>query len=134
MPNYVEALKKALDGAQIELQDAVKASIEASARAEKARTEHSRLEAAVAALEGRAEPAAPAKRADTELSAEEFDAERKRRQRKKDKKAQENNPLAHLRCAGCGSTGSMIENILQAPSGAPVRMLMCTSCNNQQLC
>jgi hypothetical protein len=65
------------------------------------------------------------------MSQEEFDAARKRRQREREKEIQANNPLAHIRCAGCGTVGSTVEQMLQAPSGVPVRMMVCTQCNNQ---
>jgi formate dehydrogenase maturation protein FdhE len=38
-----------------------------------------------------------------------------------------------LKCAGCGSRGTLQEQVIQAPSGAYVRMLVCGSCRNQSL-
>lgn len=54
-------LDSALDTAQTELESAELASVEASARAEKARDEVSRLKAAVAALNGESAPPEPPK-------------------------------------------------------------------------
>ena len=141
------ALQKALDACQIELECAVKASLEASARAEKARDEHLRLKAAVAALSGepRAEPSAPVREnaendtqgtqngaKDTQkLSPEEFDAQRLKKQRRKEKKRLENDPLAHIKCAGCGVAGSTVEQYIRTPAGGTMKVLACTKCNNQ---
>ncbi len=150
--NTLETVEGALDTAQTELAGAEIALLEATARAGDARKEASRLEAAVAALRGESPPATPSnvplhgadsdskpdnggstpsRAANQELTAEEFDKDRKRRQRKREKEIQENNPLAHVKCAGCGELGSMVDTIQQAPSGATVRMMVCSCCNNQ---
>lgn len=150
----LEALTEARDCAQIELASAEIVLLEASAAAGTLREEASRLEAAVAALCGEL-PVEPPSAALTKplselppndptyqerldaanLSPEEFDAERKRKQRIAKKKQREeelaNNPLANVRCPGCGCTGTMQESLIQAPSGATVRMMVCYKCNNQ---
>lgn len=152
------ALDKALHEAQNELAGAEIALLEATARAEDARGEASRLEAAVLALKGQTpavsaevaalsgEPPAAAvndrvatpaevtesQRPDIQdLSPEEFDKQRKRKQRAREKEIQDNNPLAHISCTGCGAVGKMVDSVITAPSGAIVRMMVCSSCNNQ---
>ncbi len=144
----LDVLRRALDEAQVELGEAEIALCEATARAQAARDEQSKLQAAVAALSGEPPPAAaievatpesgeneaentPNRDAMHELTPEEFDAERKRRQRLKQKEAEANNPYAHVKCSGCGAKGTMQDTILTAPSGAPVRMMTCGSCGNQ---
>ena len=154
-------LTEARDRAQIELASAEIVLLEASAAAGTLREEVSRLEAAVLALKGQTpalaevaalsgvEPPAPLqdtqigaestqsgdRAAAAELSPEEFDVERKRKQRVARKRQKEeelaNNPLAHVKCSGCGRTGTMQDVLKQAPSGATVRMLVCYKCNNQ---
>ena len=137
-------LTKASETAQSELAQAEIALIEATARQQDAYKEASKLQAAVAALKGEPPSAAltpstegaiegkSSQRSETaQLSAEEFDKERKRRQRKRQKELDAENPLAHVKCSGCGVLGSLVETYLQAPSGAPVRMLVCSKCNNQ---
>ena len=146
------ALDKSLHEAQNELTGAEIALLEATARAKEAREASLRLKAAVAALSGESPPATalnvplhgadldskpnnggstPSRAAIQELTSEQFDAERKRRQRKREKEVQDNNPLAHLKCAGCGTLGTLVDTVTQAPSGAPVRMMVCSKCNNQ---
>jgi hypothetical protein len=147
----LDVLREALEEAQTELGTAEIALCEANARAEQARVEHARLEAAVAALSGEPPPAAASAPAEApievteaentpsgednapihEMSPEEFDAHRKKRQRQKEREAQANNPYAHVKCSGCGQLGTMADTILTAPSGAPVRMMTCGSCGNQ---
>ena len=150
-------LTEARDKVQTELAGAEIVLLEATANAGALREEARRLEAAVAVLSGEPPAAAPIsvvaqeveQLSDTqqvdgsppsrttmqELSPEEFDAERKRTQRQRDKerKAEElaNNPLAHIKCSGCGRTGTMQDTVMQAPSGATVRMMVCYKCNNQ---
>ena len=118
----LSALTEERDRAQNELASAEIALIEATAAAEVLREAVRRLDAAVAALSG-AEPAAPP---DTG-SKEEF--ERKVQERQKAEIAA--NPLANLRCNGCGQSGHIRETYLTAPSGASVHMLICGACNNQ---
>ena len=147
----LEALTEARNRAQTELASAEIVLLEASAAAGTLREEVSRLEAAVAALKGklRVEPLATVDKvpeftetvnsatrlAASEMSPEEFNAERRRKQRVAKKKQREeeleNNPLANVRCSGCGCTGTMQESLIQAPSGATVRMMVCYKCNNQ---
>lgn len=148
----LEALKSAAHEAQNELAAAELALIQATARAEQARTEADRYAAAVAALSGEPPPAAasvpaeaptsyesaphaPAANAERaaarEMTQKEFDAERKRRQRQKQKEAMANNPYAHIKCSGCGQLGTMQDSIVTAPSGAPLRMMVCSGCGNQ---
>lgn len=135
------ALDKSLHEAQNELAGAEIALLEATARAEEAREASLRLKAAVAALAGESPPATPPtgeespevveERGIQDLSPEEFDAQRKKKQRAREKELKDNNPLAHIKCAGCGVVGSMVDTITQAPSGATIRMMVCSSCNNQ---
>ena len=149
------ALDKSLHEAQNELAGAEIALLEATARAKEAREASLRLKAAVLALKGET-PAVPAEvaalsgesppateptatkrlpreeeRGLQDLSPEEFDAQRKKKQRRREKEVQDNNPLAHLKCAGCGTVGTLVDTVTQAPSGAPVRMMVCSKCNNQ---
>ena len=135
------ALDKSLHEAQNELAGAEIALLEATARAEEARDASLRLKAAVAALAGESPPATPPtgehspevveERGIQDLSPEEFDAQRKKKQRAREKELKDNNPLAHIKCAGCGVVGDMVDTITQAPSGAPIRMMVCSKCNNQ---
>ena len=135
------ALDKSLHEAQNELAGAEIALLEATARAKEAREASLRLKAAVAALSGESPPATEPtatkrlpreeERGLQDLSPEEFDAQRKKNQRRREKEVQDNNPLAHLKCAGCGTLGTLVDTVTQAPSGAPVRMMVCSKCNNQ---
>jgi len=133
----LETLTEALEAAQAELGTAEIALCEATARAQEARANASKLEAAVAALSGEPPAAATVEATETkrpdiqDLSPEEFDAQRKKRQRQKQKEAMANNPYAHVKCSGCGQLGTLHESIITAPSGAPVRMMACGSCGNQ---
>ncbi len=151
--NASDYLEIARNAAQAETIAAELALIEATARAEAAREASARLEAAVAALNGES-PTATAievptssevlkfdnqsavtaeRQAAADMTPEEFDAERKKRQRAKQKELDAQNPYAQLKCSGCGVTGKMTENIIQAPSGVPVRMLVCNGCGNQNI-
>jgi hypothetical protein len=144
----MEALDLALDAAQDELTQAELSLCEAKARAESARDSAGKLEAAVAALKGEAPSALntpqaitseqtpqtqvdPGRASQADLSPEEFDKQRRQRQNAREREEQANNPLAHVKCSGCGTLGSMQEQMVQTPSGMPLRMLVCTKCNNQ---
>lgn len=92
----------------------------------------SRLRSALAALEGRPQP-------DMRVSSE---GERAAHTREgavaesasatRSKPAPEpDNPLAHLKCKGCGAQGTLRQQILQSSSGMPVNMLTCVDCGNQ---
>ena len=145
----MQALDNALDAAQVETIAAELALIEATARAEAAREASARLEAAVAALNGESAtptvklpdipklstetPISAERQATADMTPEEFDKERQRRQRAKQKELDAQNPYAQLKCSGCGEIGKLIENIIQAPSGVPVRMLVCNGCGNQNI-
>ncbi len=151
MTSLLDVAVSTLDAAQIELAEAEIAAIEATARAADARESVARLVAAVAALNGEtpAEPSAPcaekpalgdekavneseSKHPDTAgLSSEEFDAERKRKQRIRQKELDAQNPLAQYACAGCGAVGTSTEQLLTTPSGAQVRIIGCSECGNQ---
>ncbi len=152
----LEALTEARNRAQTELASAEIVLLEASAAAGTLREEVDRLKAAVAALSGEA-PAEPPvllydltapekglmsseefdRRSTAELSPEEFDKQRIARQKaaKKARLAEEeaNNPLFHLKCSGCGRSGKIFETMMQAPSGATIRMMVCAGCNNQMM-
>lgn len=60
-------------------------------------------------------------------------SENKPRTTKKDKELPKDNPLAHIRCAGCGERGTMALADKQPPDGAGVRLLVCTHCGNQAI-
>ena len=137
----IEQMQEASESAQTELALADIALMEATARQQAAYEAASRLEAAVAALSGEKPRAVepPAQQAPKgaihDLSSEEFDAERLRKQKEREKarrkEEEENNPYFHVKCSGCGRTGTMQDTIQQAPSGATVRMMVCYKCNNQ---
>lgn len=119
-----EAVRQSLETAREEQAAAQISFLEARARISRADQEVARLEAAYAALTGKAPVAAEADKAQ--------EAPSKPKNPRKTRN-NENNPLAHLKCAGCGKSGSMSEQIIQAPSGAYVRMLICGECRNQSL-
>ena len=127
------ALRQALDTAQNELADAELQLLEARGRAEQARVTASRLAAAVAALEGKpaAEPPVEQKRDSSEAERRAHNSEGG--VSKSSRATKQENPLAHVRCAGCGCTGTMSEQYVQAPSGTTVRMLVCNDCGNQSI-
>lgn len=151
-PDPVAAvLADSLNAAQSELASAEIGLMEATARAERAREAAERLVSAVAALSGERPPAVHAVSGDAvpleteavivteaqpgtpiqEMTAEEFNAQRLRRQREREKEALANNPLAHLKCSGCGRHGTLQDSMITAPSGAIVRMMVCSGCGNQ---
>ena len=144
----LDQLTEARDKAQNELAQAEIALMQSTAAAEVLREEVRRLSAAVAALSGEKAPADPSGRTDDdvipeeapqgdihEMTPEEFDAERKRKQRQRQKELDAenlaNNPYALVPCGGCGTKGSLRDSFITAPSGAQVRMLVCSKCNNQ---
>jgi len=155
----MEALDLALDAAQTELAAAEIGLAEATARAATARDGQARLKAAVAALSGEPPAAAmgtieiggdgvartlpvdtsivpetatqPGRQAAAEMSPEEFDALRKKKQRAKEKELIAQNPYGTVKCTGCGVAGKLQETLIQAPSGVPVKMLICGGCGNQ---
>ena len=153
----LESVQQSLDVAQTELKEAEIGLIEAKHRTDKAREGADRLRAAVAALRGevasqpsRLKPdnsniavlidqnvhetlASPERQAQADLTPEEFDKERKRRQRVKQKALDADNPFAQVKCSGCGVIGKMSQQTIQAPSGAPVRMMICGGCGNQSI-
>jgi outer membrane murein-binding lipoprotein Lpp len=127
----LKELTEARDTAQNALAEAEIALIEANASADVLRVDAQRLNAAVAALNGDfasqntpIDPVLPA------LSSEEFDTARKKRQAAKEKEEQANNPLAHIKCTGCGVRGNLQEQIMTGGAGNPIRMMVC-SCGNQ---
>lgn len=139
-------LTQARDKAQAELAEAEIALMEATAAADALREEERKLSAAVAALSGEPPPAAleaatpPATPAESapagdihEMSPEEFEAQRKRKQRQREKELQAQSPYAEVPCGGCGTKGSLQDSFVTAPSGAQLRMLVCTKCNNQMM-
>jgi len=83
------------------------------------------------------EPDNPARTAEREaaaaMSPEEFDKERKRKQRRARKEQIANNPLGHLKCPGCGETGNMTEQIVTTPKGGVIKALCCGDCGNQAI-
>jgi len=144
MTSLLDVATGTLDEAQIELAEAEIAAIEATARAADARESVARLVVAVAALNGETPVEPPSevpslgtdvpkegREAAAVLSPEEFDAERKRKQRKRQKELDAQNPLAQYPCAGCGAVGRSTEQLLSTPSGAQVRIIGCGACGNQ---
>ena len=67
------------------------------------------------------------------MTPQQFDAHRLKQQRAAKKAEIAANPLGHMKCPGCGSVGDMHDTITTAPSGATVRMMACSKCNNQIL-
>ena len=122
-----QQLQDELDTAQNALADAEIALLEANAAATDLREKVRRLEAAVAALNGTSPP--PAAPQDSRVSEEGNPG----KERDPKKQPTNDNPLAHIKCAGCGQKGVMHEEYIQAPSGAPVKVLVCSSCGNQVL-
>lgn len=122
-----QQLQDELNAAQTALAEAEISLLEANAAATSLREKAARLQAAVAALNGesplRGEPA--------KVHVPEEGNPGKERDRRK--QPQNDNPLAHIKCAGCGQKGVMDEQYIQAPSGAPVKVLICSSCGNQVL-
>ena len=139
-PDYAEILEKALNSAQNELIEAETSLLEVSARAELARNEVSRLKAAVAALSGEPptaaseEAAAPEDTPDLIEDPDEWEKERNRKLRERNKELEEieraNNPLYDTKCMGCGQKGVLQNQVIQAPSGVPLQAVVCTSCGN----
>ena len=127
--NVEDALVAALDAAQNELAEAEVALLEAKARAEAARTAASRLKAAKAALDGAPITTSEAQPAEQRTPNPQGEGSTPSRRAK----PEDNNPLAHLKCKGCGKVGSLSEQYMTAPSGALVRMLVCGSCKNQNI-
>ena len=144
----LEQAELTLQDAQDELADAEMAFMEATARVEKSREGTERLVSDVAGLKGvnpvgmvtvpveeyiaTENPAtSPERAAAAKQTPEEFDAARRRKKRAREKEEQANNPLAHIKCSGCGKVGSTVETIIEAPSGAPTRMMICNKCGNQ---
>ncbi len=144
-------LTEARDKAQAEFATAQVSLLEARARATEAESVALKLEAAVAALKGETpvepltavnvvtgvihtapdSPPTAERAVAREISPEEFDKQRKQRQKKRQAEIDAANPLAHVRCGGCGVTGKMNDTIMQAASGATIRMMVCSGCNNQ---
>lgn len=74
----------------------------------------------------------PSVRADNaEMTQEQFANEQRRKRRESKKLEDANNPYANIACPGCGKLGSLFDSVIQAPSGAVVRMMVCGKCNNQ---
>jgi hypothetical protein len=67
------------------------------------------------------------------MSPEEFDKERRRKQRKREKEEIANNPLGHLKCPGCGEIGHMTEQIITTEKGGVIKALICGKCGNQAI-
>lgn len=72
---------------------------------------------------------------DTEEDIDEWERQRKKklRQREKEREAENlaNNPLAQIKCTGCGRAGHLQQTMIQAPSGIPLQCIVCSSCGNQ---
>lgn len=128
----VEQLSKALEDAQTEQADAEVALIEARVRANEAADEVSRLSAAVAAMTGEKTLRGSSEHPERSVHAREAVGENPT-PATKPKKEEVYNPLAHLKCRGCGTKGKMAEQYVTAPSGAIVRMLVCGDCGNQSM-
>jgi hypothetical protein len=135
MADLLSLAEADLESAQDELVAAQVAALEAVARHEDAEKDVRKLEAAVAALRGEPPPASQPKSAVQEaiekevLTPEEWEKEQAAKRRKREKELQEQNPLAHVKCSGCGTKGSLAESYIQSPAGSPVRTLVCSKCN-----
>ena len=150
----LEALKEALHTAQSELALADIALMEATAHQQVAFASATKLASAVAALSG--EPSAlqltspltgeaieatESQRRESQtpsihdMTPDEFNAQRKAKQAQKrredDEWRSQNDPLYHMKCSGCGLTGTLAQTLMTAPSGQQVAMKVCTKCNNQ---
>ncbi len=125
-------LTKARDAAQSASAEADIALIEATASADALREEARKLIAAVAALSGepsaQIEPQATKRPEMADLSPEEFEKERKKRQKARQKELDAENPYFNLKCTGCGVKGRIFETLTK--NGG--RMLEC-KCGNQML-
>ena len=122
-------LTKARDAAQSASAEADIALIEATASADALREEARKLSAAVAALSG--EPSAliePQRPETADLSPEEFEKARLKRQKAKEAEENANNPYSNLKCTGCGRKGRISEVFTENGT----RMLECR-CGNQML-
>ena len=148
-----ESLQAELDSAQSEYVAAQLSLIEAQADFARAQERASRLETAVAALKGelpapqaniapKKAPTAPntpeiapeaVEDLDMHLSPEEWEADRSKKRRQKEKEAIANSPYGNIKCMGCGTLGTMNEAMIQSPGGAAVRMLTCSGCGNQMM-
>jgi len=142
----LDQLTEARDVAQDKLAQAEIALLQAIAVAEVLREDVRKLSAAVAALKGEAvqptdsaeplevatsgEP--PAQKNIHEMSPEEFDKERLRKQRAKEKEQMADNPYANVSCGGCGALGSLFDT-MHNTAGGPIRMTVCGKCNNQMM-
>jgi hypothetical protein len=91
MANLTEIAEKELDSAQIELQEASIAAIEAKARESAAETAVFRLKAAVAALSGEPPPAAIPQKAEVAVMAEQYI------------QSTSGSPVRTLTCSKCGN-------------------------------
>lgn len=157
----LQTLEEELDRAQTEQTAAEMALLEAKARASSASESARKLEAAVAALKGEAPPlrdgtATPEQQPEnapkdvqpgenrrkegepgfdpvTDLTPEEYEEYRRKKDRQKAKEAVQNNPYGQIKCSGCGSQGSLHESMLQAPNGGMLKMLVCGKCGNQAM-
>jgi len=78
-------------------------------------------------------PKSAERAAAAEMSPEEFDKQRKRKQRAREKERIANNPLGHLKCPGCGETGHMSEQIVTTAKGGAIKALICGKCGNQAI-
>ena len=81
----------------------------------------------------RTETQTPERAAAAELTPEEFDAQRKKKQKARRQEEIDANPYGTLKCPGCGKTGLLVENTLTTAGGGIVRMLVCGGCKNQQM-
>jgi hypothetical protein len=137
MADLLKLAEADLESAQDELVAAQVAALEAVARREDAEKDVRKLEAAVAALRGEPPPASQPKSAVQEeiekavLTPEEWEKQQNAKRRKREKELQEQNPLAHVKCSGCGALGTLTESYIQSPAGTPLRSLVCGKCNNQ---
>jgi hypothetical protein len=147
----LDVLTKASDAAQIALAEAEVSLLEANARQQSASETAHKLSSAVAALRGEPPPASPkavtveeAPRTKDVTSVvehvvsisedeerKEYERERKRKQRMRQKEIDAQNPYSQMPCTGCGKKGGMSQQIVQAPSGAALSMLICGNCGNQ---
>lgn len=67
----------------------------------------------------------------TDAEIDEWERNRKKKLRQREKERMAENPLADIKCTGCGQKGHLQQSVIQAPSGMPLQAIVCTSCGNQ---
>lgn len=115
----LDQLTSVRDDAKAKLAKAEIKLLEATVATEALRENSGRLDAAVAALAGETPSAALIPPLSLLESGD------------KNIESAENNPLAQIKCTGCGRRGTLQDTIITAANGAQCRMMVCTRCKNQ---